>query len=202
MSEHLTKIVMASGNAGKIRELARLLADLNIEVVAQSQFDIPEAIEDGNTFAANSLIKAKHAARLTGLPAIADDSGLCVDALDGAPGVHSARFAGSDASDDDNIDKLLDAMRDVADDQRSASFHCVASFAMPDSPQTFVAKGEWHGSILRERLGDGGFGYDPVFFDPDSGGSSAQLSAADKNARSHRGQALRKLVELLKKYQA
>lgn len=190
-------IVMASSNAGKIREIARLLDGLGIEVVAQSTLGVTDAEETGTTFAENSLIKARHASDVTGLPAIGDDSGLVVDALDGRPGVYSARFAGPDASDDENIDKLLTELADISDEARGAAFHCVASFVMPGVPTAVVAEGVWRGRILRERQGDGGFGYDPVFLDPDSGLSAAELTADKKNALSHRGQALRRLVAQL-----
>jgi XTP/dITP diphosphohydrolase len=188
------KIVMASSNPGKIREIARLLDGLGIEVVAQSDFGIEDADETGTTFVENSLIKARHAATLTGLPAIADDSGLSVDALDGAPGVYSARYAGAECDDEANNDKLLNALRDIED--RGAAFHCVATFVEAGG-EPLVAQGEWRGEILRERQGDGGFGYDPLFHVPDCGCSSAELTQEQKNARSHRGQALRKLVELI-----
>jgi XTP/dITP diphosphohydrolase len=188
------KIVMASSNAGKIREIARLLDGLGIDVVAQSEFGVDDADETGTTFVENSIIKAQHAADLTGLPAIADDSGLSVDALDGAPGVYSARYAGVDCDDEANNDKLLDALREVGD--RGAAFHCVATFVEPGG-EPLIAEGEWRGEILRERRGDGGFGYDPLFLVPDCGCSSAELTQKQKNARSHRGQALRKLAELI-----
>lgn len=187
-------IVMASGNAGKIREIASLLRDLDVEVVPQSAFNIPDAEETGTTFEENVIIKAQHAVALSGLPAIADDSGLVVDALDGRPGVYSARYAGADASDDDNVDKLLRELDGVT--QRSAAFHCVACFLEP-SAKPVLASGIWRGEILRERRGDGGFGYDPVFLDVASGKASAELSPDEKNARSHRGQALRALADVL-----
>lgn len=188
---------MASGNAGKIKEISRLLDSLGVEVVAQSEFGVDDAEETGSTFAENSLIKARHAAVATGLPAIADDSGLAVDVLDGAPGVYSARYSGPDATDDRNIDKLLDALQDIETPSRGAAFHCVATFVMPGQTVPLVAEGEWRGSILSARQGDGGFGYDPVFLDPESGKSAAELSAEQKNARSHRGSALRQLVKLI-----
>ncbi len=184
---------MATGNPGKIGEIERLLDGLGIEIVAQSVLGVPDADETGTTFAENSLLKARHAADATGLPAIADDSGLAVDALDGAPGVYSARYAG-DAGDEANNDKLLAALDGV--DERGAAFHCVATFVEPGG-EPIVAAGEWRGEILRERRGDGGFGYDPLFFVPECGCSSAELSAEEKNARSHRGQALRKLADLI-----
>lgn len=193
MSERPGKVVMATSNPGKIREIARLLEGLGIEIVAQSEFGVTDADETGTTFAENSLIKARHAAEATGLPAIADDSGLSVDALDGAPGVYSARYAG-DGGDDANNDKLLAALDGVED--RGAAFHCVATYVEPGG-EPLVAAGEWRGEILHERRGDGGFGYDPLFFVPECGCSSAELPANEKNARSHRGQALRRLAELI-----
>ncbi len=189
---------MASGNAGKLREIARLLDGLDVEVIPQSELNVSEAEETGTTFAENSLIKARHAAAATGLAAIADDSGLAVDALDGAPGVYSARYAGVGATDDENLDKLLRALADTPDELRGAAFHCVATFVAPGEDVPLQAEGIWHGSILRERRGAGGFGYDPVFLDPASGLSGAELSPEQKGARSHRGQALRQLVEKLR----
>jgi XTP/dITP diphosphohydrolase len=191
---------MASGNKGKIREIARLLEGLSIEVIAQTELGVDDACETGTSFVENSLIKARHAAAITGLPAIADDSGLAVDALGGAPGVYSARYSGPDATDDRNIDKLLDAMKDTAAGKRGAAFHCAATFVMPDEEQALIAESQWRGSILNAREGDGGFGYDPVFLDPESGSSSAMLSPEQKNARSHRGKALRKLVGLIEQH--
>jgi len=192
-----SKIVMASGNAGKLKEIARILERLDVEVVPQSDFHVEDADETGTSFVENALIKARHAAQATGLAAIADDSGLAVDALQGAPGVYSARYSGPGASDERNIDKLLHEMRDVADDERGAAFHCVACFVLPDSADAIIGEGEWRGSILKARRGEGGFGYDPVFLDPESGATAAELSAEQKNARSHRGKALRQLQELL-----
>lgn len=189
---------MASGNAGKIRELGRLLGELDVEVVAQSEFGVQDVDETGATFAENSLLKAQHASAQTGLPAIADDSGLSVDALDGAPGVFSARYSGPDATDDKNMDKLLYELKGVEVAARGAAFHCVATFVSPGLAVPLVAAGEWRGAILFERQGVGGFGYDPIFFDPISGCSSAELSQAQKNARSHRGHALRILLEQIK----
>lgn len=191
------RIVMASGNAGKIREIARILGDLDVEILPQSAFDVPDADETGVTFEENSVLKARHAARLTGLPAIADDSGLGVDALDGRPGVWSARYAGPGASDGANIAKLLAELEGVTD--RGAAFYCVASFVMDAESEPLLGFGEWRGSILEQRRGRGGFGYDPVFLDPASGLASAELSPEQKNARSHRGQALRALADQLRR---
>ena len=190
------KIVMATSNPGKIREIARMLDELGVEVVAQSEFGVEDADETGTTFADNSLIKAQHAATLTGLPAIADDSGLTVDALGGAPGVYSARFSGPDADDRKNNEKLLAELEGVAD--RAAAFRCVATCVDPGEAEPLVAEGAWCGEILDAPRGGGGFGYDPLFLVPDCGVSSAELTAEEKNARSHRGQALKKLVEMLK----
>jgi XTP/dITP diphosphohydrolase len=189
---------MATGNPGKLIEIARLLEGLAIDVVAQAEFGVGDADESGTTFAENSLLKARHAAEATGLPAIADDSGLAVAALGGAPGVWSARYAG-DAGDEANNDKLLAALDGVTD--RAAAFHCVATYVEPGG-EPLVAEGVWNGSILTERRGTGGFGYDPLFYVPECGCSSAELPAGEKNARSHRGQALRKLVELIDRHYA
>ena len=196
------KVVLATGNVGKIKELARLLDGLGVEVVAQSEFEVSDAVESGVTFAENSLIKARHAAAATGLPAIADDSGLSVDALGGAPGVYSARYAGPDANDERNNDKLLEALEDVDDDKRGAAFHCVATYVSADEERVIQAEGVWRGSILRQRQGSGGFGYDPIFLDPQSGMSSGDLTPEQKSARSHRGQALRALIEQLQQQYA
>lgn len=198
MSKLPDKIVMASSNAGKLREIARILGDLDIEVVPQSEFGVSDADETGDTFVENALIKARHAAAATGFAAIADDSGLAVDALDGRPGVYSARYSGPDGDDETNIDKLLAEMDGVPDEERGAAFHCVACYVTPEASEPVVAAAEWRGRILRERRGDGGFGYDPVFFDPEIGRGSAELSAEQKNARSHRGKALRELAHKLR----
>ncbi len=190
-------IVMASGNPGKTTEIAALLAHLDVRVVPQSEFGVSAAAETGSTFEENAVIKAQHAAAATGLPAIADDSGLCVDMLDGRPGVRSARYAGEDASDDSNIDKLLAELDGVRDHDRNAEFQCVACFVYSEDAEPLLATGSWRGRILRARSGNGGFGYDPVFFDPELGKSAAELTADEKNASSHRGKALRALADLL-----
>ncbi len=187
------KIVLASGNVGKVAEIARLLADLRIEVVPQSEFGVTDADETGTTFVENALIKAQHAVDATGLPAIADDSGICVDALDGRPGVYSARYAGPGATDDSNNELLLTELNGIPDEQRGAAFHCVACFIAPGMDEPVIARGEWRGRILQERRGAGGFGYDPLFYVPELGRSSAELSPQEKNARSHRGQAIAEL---------
>jgi len=191
------KIVMASGNAGKLCEIARILGDLNINIVPQSDFGVEDADETGTTFVENALIKARHAVAATGLPAIADDSGLAVDALGGRPGVYSSRYSGPDATDQTNIDKLLAELDGVPDAERAAAFHCVSCFVMPGVQEPIVAQGEWRGSILKAKRGDGGFGYDPVFFDAETGKTAAELGDEEKNARSHRGQALKELARQL-----
>jgi XTP/dITP diphosphohydrolase len=194
----ISRCVLASGNPGKLRELTRIVSDLGITLLPQAQFGIDGAAETGTTFAENALIKAQYAASCSGLPAIADDSGLAVDALGGRPGVYSARFAGPAASDDDNVDKLLREMQDVPDAERGAAFRCAIVLVSADgSFAPLLAEAEWRGSILRERRGTGGFGYDPVLLDPQSGDSAAMLSPQQKNERSHRGKAMRKLHALL-----
>ncbi len=191
----MTKIVLATGNAGKVRELAALLAPLNLDVSAQSDFDVPEAEETGTTFVENAIIKARNAARETGLPAIADDSGLVVDALGGAPGIYSSRFAGIDASDADNIDKLLSDLADVPQEARSARFICCLIYLRhADDPTPIICLGSWEGHIAGERSGADGFGYDPVFFAPETHCTAAELSKEQKNQLSHRGKALTRLL--------
>lgn len=194
--------VLATGNRGKVTELAALFRDSGValEFVAQSDLAVPAAPEPAITFVENALGKARHAARLTGLPAIADDSGLAVDALGGAPGVLSARFAGPRADDRANVAKLLAALVAVPPPQRTARFHCVlVALLHPDDPAPTIATGEWRGEIAETERGDNGFGYDPVFVDPTLGRTAAELSATEKNRVSHRGAALRQLVELFKK---
>ena len=191
------QIVLASSNTGKIKEIQALLTGHTI--LPQSQFNIADAEETGSTFVENAIIKARNAALHSGLPAIADDSGLAVDALNGAPGVLSARYAGVGASDQQNLQKLLDSLEGVPDQQRSARFICVLVFLQQaDDPFPLIAQGVWEGRILHDPVGENGFGYDPVFWVPDYQCSSAQLSAAVKNSLSHRGQALKKLTQLIK----
>ena len=185
------KLVLASSNAGKLEELRDLLADTGIELIAQSDLGVSDAEETGATFVENALIKARHATQQTGLPALADDSGICVDALDGAPGLYSARYAGEHGNAGRNIDKLLQALHDVPDTQREAHFYCVLVLLHhPSDPQPLIVEGEWRGRILRERRGNGGHGYDPVFFDPAHGQSAAEMPLELKNGLSHRGKAL------------
>ncbi len=191
------KLVLASNNAGKLREFAQLLAPLGIEVLPQAHFNVPEVDEPHVTFVENALAKARHAAQATGLPALADDSGICVSALGGAPGVRSARYAGEPKSDQRNNERLLADLAGKAD--RRAHYVCVLVLCRhADDPQPLITEGEWHGEILVAPRGAGGFGYDPLFLVPDRGCTSAELSAEDKNARSHRGIALRRLVEQLR----
>jgi XTP/dITP diphosphohydrolase len=193
------KIVLASGNKGKVTELAELLGPLDFEVLPQSEFAVSEVAESGTTFVENAIIKARHAALITGLPAIADDSGLAVDALGGAPGVYSARFAGLQATDRDNIDKLLIELKDVPQQQRQARFLCVLVFMQSaDDPTPIICQGEWHGEISLDIKGENGFGYDPVFWLADLNRSSAQLSSEEKNTLSHRAKAIKLLVEQVK----
>ena len=191
------RIVFASANAGKAREIEALLGD-EFEVILQGELGIESAAETGTTFEANSLLKAQHAAAASGLPALADDSGIEVDALNGAPGVYSSRYAGEGASDADNLHKLLKEMQAVPDEQRTARFRCVLTFLRSATDaKPLVADGCWEGSIARAPSGSEGFGYDPIFIDAESGVISAQLEPAQKNARSHRGKALAKLRHLI-----
>lgn len=193
------KLVLASGNAGKLRELRALLAGDSFELHAQSEFGVVDIDETGLTFVENALLKARHAARVTGLPAMADDSGLCVDALGGAPGLYSARYAGAHGDAQANNRKLLGLLGDLPDAQRDAHFHAVIVLLRhAEDPQPLIAEGSWHGRILHAPRGGGGFGYDPVFFDPVQGASAAELDPALKNRISHRGQALAALRERLK----
>ena len=193
-----TRIVLASGNPGKIREITRLLTPLGLEIVPQDALGVPPAEEPYVTFVENALAKARHAAAATGMPAVADDSGICVSALGGAPGVRSARYAGAEASDADNNARLLQQMSDIAD--RRAHYYCVIVLVRYDNdPQPIIAEGEWHGTILRAQRGTRGFGYDPLFLDPSSGLTGAELPASKKNRLSHRGKAMRKLMRALEK---
>lgn len=193
----MKKIVLASGNAGKLKEFSQLFANWDIEVVPQSEFGVSEAEENGLSFIENALIKARHASRISGLPALADDSGLAVDALGGAPGIYSARYAGVGATDTENNRKLLEAMVDIADDRRTASFHCALAFVRSaEDPVPLVCSALWSGRILREPAGVQGFGYDPLFFVEPQGMTSAQLAREVKNQISHRAQAVRQFEAL------
>ncbi|MCG7953916.1 MAG: RdgB/HAM1 family non-canonical purine NTP pyrophosphatase [Candidatus Thiodiazotropha endolucinida] len=192
------RIVLASNNAGKVREINQLLASEQITVVAQKDFNIPDAIEDGLSFVENAIKKARHASSLSGLPAIADDSGIEVDALNGAPGIYSARFAGPGASDEENLQKLLSRMEEVPEAKRTARFQCLMVYMRhSEDPTPIICQGSWEGRILFEPQGDNGFGYDPIFYVPTHDCSSAQLAPETKNSLSHRGQALKALMQAL-----
>jgi XTP/dITP diphosphohydrolase len=192
----MKKLVLASNNAGKLREFSALLATVDFEVLPQAQFNVPEAEEPHVTFVENAIAKARHAARLTGLPALADDSGICVDALDGAPGVYSARFAGEPKSDARNNERLIADLAGKTD--RSAHYYCILVLVRhADDPQPIIAEGEWHGEIVDTPRGAGGFGYDSYFWLPEFGCTAAELAAERKNAISHRGIALRHLLDRL-----
>ena len=191
-------LVLASNNAGKLEEFRALLAGDGFDVRLQSEFGVVDAEETGLTFIENAILKARHACRATGLPSLADDSGLCVDALDGAPGLYSARYAGSHGDAGRNIDRLLRELDGVPDDRRDAHFVCALALLRSElDPQPIVVEGRWHGRILRERRGRGGHGYDPVFLDPVFDRTAAEMPLADKNRISHRGQALALLRDRL-----
>lgn len=191
----MKKIVLASHNAGKIKEFGACLAPLGVHLISAAELHIPEPEETGLTFIENAILKARHAALHSGLPALADDSGLAVAALQGAPGIYSARYAGKHASSHDNIQKLLAAMKDVPDDHRQAEFHCVLAFMThPNDPTPIVCDGRWEGTLLRAPRGADGFGYDPVFFIPSLHQTAAELSLAEKSAISHRGKATAQLI--------
>ena len=192
----LSRLVLASSNTGKLREFQRLLAPLGIEVIAQADLNIPDSDEPHATFVENALAKARHASQLARLPALADDSGVCVDALNSAPGVHSARFAGEPRSDVRNNAKLIAALADVAD--RRAHYYCMlALMRHADDPEPILAEGRWHGMIVDTPRGAAGFGYDPHFLDVPTGLTGAELPLEQKNQVSHRGQALRALIARL-----
>lgn len=194
----MQRVVLASSNAGKLVELRELLADSGIELIAQSELGINDADETGLTFVENAILKARHASRLSGLPALADDSGLCVAALGGAPGLYSARYAGIHGDVVANNRKLLEVMRDTPDGQRNAHFQCsLALLQSANDPSPLIAEGRWHGTILHAPRGNGGHGYDPLFFDPNTGLGAAEMAASAKNQISHRGKALTALRKLL-----
>lgn len=190
--------VLASNNRGKLKEFADLLADVNIDITPQAELGVEDAVEDGLSFIENAIIKARWAAKHTGLAALADDSGLAVDALGGSPGIYSARYAGEKASDQANIDKLLNALQDVPVQQRSAQFHCVLAFVRHElDPTPVICHGIWHGSITTEASGKNGFGYDPIFWVPETGTSSAELDKATKSTLSHRAKAIAQFKNFL-----
>ena len=190
------KVVLASGNKGKLKEFNQLLSPLDIEVVPQSDFNVSSVEETGLTFIENAILKARHASEISGLPAIADDSGLEVDALKGAPGIYSARFSGENATDATNNQKLLKELKGLTNEERTARFQCVLVYLKhPADPTPIVCQGSWEGYILKEARGNQGFGYDPLFWVPSKECSSAELDRDDKNKMSHRGKALRALIK-------
>ncbi|SDE03009.1 RdgB/HAM1 family non-canonical purine NTP pyrophosphatase [Aquimonas voraii] len=194
----MQKLVLASGNAGKLREFREILAPQGFELIAQGELGIPDPEETGLSFVENALLKARHASEASGLPALADDSGLCVDALGGAPGLYSARYAGAHGDHAANIEKLLGELASREDSQRSAFFiSVIALIGHPLDPAPLIAEGRWQGRILHAPRGSGGFGYDPVFQDPDSGLSAAELEPAHKHRISHRGKAVAQLLKAL-----
>ncbi|MFN7783012.1 MAG: RdgB/HAM1 family non-canonical purine NTP pyrophosphatase [Lysobacterales bacterium] len=194
----MQKLILASGNAGKLREFREILAPQGFELVAQGELGIPDPEETGLSFVENALLKARHASERSGLPALADDSGLCVDALGGAPGLYSARYAGAHGDHPANIAKLLAELANRDDSRRSAFFiSVIALIRHPLDPAPLIAEGRWHGHILHAPRGNGGFGYDPVFLDPDSGLSAAELEPAHKHRISHRGRAVAELLKTL-----
>lgn len=195
----MRKIVLATNNLGKVREVAAVLAEFAVEIVPQSAFAVPDVDETGLTFIENALLKARNAAHHTGLPALADDSGLVVDALDGAPGVYSARYGGAGATDQANNAKLLAALAEVPAERRTARFVCALTLLHhPTDPTPLICQANWEGLILTESRGGHGFGYDPLFFVPDQQQTSAELKPAIKNRLSHRGRALAELARLLR----
>lgn len=194
----MKKIVLASNNPGKVREFNQLLSGQEIEVIPQSEFGVVEVEETGLTFVENAILKARNAALHTGLAAIADDSGIEVDALNGKPGIYSARYAGVNATDQENLEKLLTALAEQPDAKRTARFQCLMVYMKhAEDPTPMICQGTWEGSILSKPQGDNGFGYDPVFYVPEHNCSSAELSPEVKNQMSHRGQALRLLMDAL-----
>ncbi|RUO34390.1 non-canonical purine NTP pyrophosphatase, RdgB/HAM1 family [Aliidiomarina shirensis] len=198
LTKNSLELVLATGNKGKVIELSELLAPLGWHVTPQTALNVSDADETGLTFIENAIIKARHACETTGLPALADDSGLAVTALAGAPGIYSARYAGENASDSDNVEKLLTAMQGIPTAQRQAEFHCVLVFMRSASdPTPLVCHGRWQGIITEEPAGSGGFGYDPVFWVPERNCTSAELSKAEKQTMSHRAKALKLLVQQL-----
>jgi len=193
----MKQMVLASGNAGKIREFSQIFSNWDITVKAQTSLGVSSVPETGTTFVENAIIKARHAAKETGLPALADDSGLVVDALKGAPGIYSSRYAGHEATDTDNVDKLLKELDGVTD--RRAHFQCVLVFMQhADDPIPVIAEGKWYGEIATSPRGDGGFGYDPVFWLPEQNCTAAELDKSIKNSVSHRGQAVKALTEQMR----
>lgn len=197
----IDKIILASGNKGKLREFSQVLGDLNVEVIPQSEYNVSDADETGLSFVENAILKARHASKATGLPALADDSGLEVDALQGAPGIYSARFSGADATDKKNNYLLLEKLQGVPVDQRTARFRCVLVFMRhANDPTPLICQGSWEGIILEQLSGENGFGYDPLFLIPELEKTSAQLPSDEKNRISHRGQAVALLKASIEPY--
>ncbi|WP_290697597.1 RdgB/HAM1 family non-canonical purine NTP pyrophosphatase [Amphritea sp.] len=195
------QIVLASGNKGKLREFNQVLGELGVEVLPQSEFNVPDAEETGLSFVENAILKARHACQLTGLPSLADDSGLEVDALKGAPGIYSARFAGAGASDAENNTRLLRLLEGMSPEERSARFRCVLVFMRhAEDPTPLICQGTWEGQILSHPQGENGFGYDPLFLVPGLDIASAQLPSEQKNRISHRGQAVQQLIKMIPNY--
>lgn len=198
---NISEIVLASGNAGKVREINKLFADSGIEIVPQSDFNVREIPETGTTFVENAIIKARHAAKYTGRPAIADDSGIEVDALNGRPGVYSARYAGEGASDVDNNNKMLAELKGVPEAERTARYWCVLVFMRHENdPVPIITRDSWEGRILEAPRGDGGFGYDPIFYVPTHNCSGGELPLDVKNTISHRALALKDMLEEFRKH--
>jgi XTP/dITP diphosphohydrolase len=199
MTTSPNKIVLASGNVGKIKEFNQILASQSLEILPQSDFNVPEVEETGLTFVENAIIKARHTALITGLPTLADDSGIEVDALNGAPGIYSARYAGVGATDQENLDKLIEDIADIVDPYRTARFQCVlVALKHAYDPTPIICQGTWEGTLLHQPVGKNGFGYDPIFWLEDKQCTSAELPPSIKDQLSHRGKALRQLVVLLK----
>lgn len=195
----MRRIVLASNNAGKVREISAMLADQDLRIESQSVFNVPEVAETGTTFIENAIIKARHASLVSGLPAIADDSGIEIMALDGRPGIYSARYAGEGASDQDNLEKLIEDVKQLPEDRRAARFVCLMVFLRhAGDPVPLVAEGIWNGIAITEPRGSSGFGYDPMFYVSSHDCTSAELPPAVKNQISHRGQALRKIVKQIR----
>ena len=195
----MQKIVLATNNQGKVNELQNLLADAGFNVVAQKEFNVPEVDETGLTFIENAILKARHTAKFTKLPAIADDSGLVVNALGGAPGIYSARYAGEHGNDASNNQKLLQELKNVPSEKRTAYFYCALAFMRHENdPTPIICLGKWDGIILNEIRGEGGFGYDPLFYVPELNCSTAELTKEHKSQISHRGQALKQLIAKIK----
>ncbi|MCW8880075.1 MAG: RdgB/HAM1 family non-canonical purine NTP pyrophosphatase [Kangiellaceae bacterium] len=196
----MDKIVLASGNKKKLRELSQILNNFRIELIPQSEFNVEDAVEDGLTFVENAIKKARHACQLTGLPAIADDSGIEVDFLNGRPGIYSARFAGENASDEDNLQKLLESIQNAPESQRTARYQCVIVFMRhAEDPTPIICQAHWQGRLLDHKVGDGGFGYDPIFFCEQRNKTAAQMTPEEKSTISHRGLALAKFQQQFSK---